>query len=164
MALEMNLPDIGEGLTEAEIVQWLVAVGDGVGANQPIVEVETAKAVVEITATRGGVLLHQGAPAGSTLEVGSLLAVIGEAGETWGTPAAPSAAAARNAVVDEMRTAVGGSAPPAEPSRPVKAVPLVRKLARDPRRRPRGRQRNGTERCHHQGGRARRLRGCGALR
>jgi pyruvate dehydrogenase E2 component (dihydrolipoamide acetyltransferase) len=131
MALEMKLPDIGEGLTEAEIVQWLVAVGDEVGANQPLVEVETAKAVVEISAPRRGVLLHQGAAAGATLEVGALLAVIGELGEAWAAAAAPSAAAAaRAAVADEMRTAVGGAAP-RRAEGPVKAVPLVRRLARD---------------------------------
>jgi pyruvate dehydrogenase E2 component (dihydrolipoamide acetyltransferase) len=46
VALELNVPDLGEGLTEAEIVQWLVKVGDPIAANQPMVEVETAKAVV----------------------------------------------------------------------------------------------------------------------
>ncbi len=127
MALEMKLPDIGEGLTEADIVQWLVAVGDTVAANQPIVEVETAKAVVEISAPRSGVLLHQGAAAGATLEVGGLLAVIGEHGEAWQQPAA---AAARSAIADEIRTAIGGT-PAAAAAPSVKAVPLVRKLARD---------------------------------
>ena len=54
MAREFRLPDIGEGLTEAEIVRWLIAEGDSVEADQPIVEVETDKAVVEIPhRTRG---------------------------------------------------------------------------------------------------------------
>ena len=51
---EFNLPDLGEGLTEGEILKWLVAVGDTVALNQPIVEVETAKAAVEIPAKWAG--------------------------------------------------------------------------------------------------------------
>ena len=137
MSLEMKLPDIGEGLTEADIVQWLVEVGREVAANQPIVEVETAKAVVEISTPREGVLLHQGAAAGTTLEVGGLLAVIGDPGETWeGSPTTPEVDAARNAVADELRTAIGGAATatasvPRAEGGAVKAVPLIRKLARD---------------------------------
>ncbi|MBK3587662.1 2-oxo acid dehydrogenase subunit E2, partial [Streptomyces sp. MBT57] len=46
--LEFKLPDLGEGLTEAEIVRWLVEVGDVVAIDQPVVEVETAKAMVEV--------------------------------------------------------------------------------------------------------------------
>ena len=51
---EFKLPDLGEGLTEAEIVRWLVAVGDVVGVDQPVVEVETAKAMVEVPCPYGG--------------------------------------------------------------------------------------------------------------
>ncbi len=51
---EFNLPDLGEGLTEGEILQWLVEVGDTITLNQPIVEVETAKAAVEIPAKWAG--------------------------------------------------------------------------------------------------------------
>ena len=51
---EFKLPDLGEGLTEGDVVRWLVAVGDTVTLNQPIVEVETAKAVVEIPSPFAG--------------------------------------------------------------------------------------------------------------
>ncbi len=51
---EFNLPDLGEGLTEGEILAWLVKVGDTIELNQPIVEVETAKAAVEIPAKWAG--------------------------------------------------------------------------------------------------------------
>ncbi len=84
MAYEFRLPDIGEGLTEAEVVRWLVEVGSEVSLDQPLVEVETDKAVVEIPSPRKGVVLHHGAPVGAVLEVGAVLAVIGEPGETWG--------------------------------------------------------------------------------
>ena len=53
---EFNLPDLGEGLTEGEILSWLVKVGDTIELNQPIVEVETAKAAVEIPAKWAGVV------------------------------------------------------------------------------------------------------------
>ena len=53
-ASQFKLPDLGEGLTEGEILQWLVAVGDTVTLNQPIVEVETAKAAVELPSPYAG--------------------------------------------------------------------------------------------------------------
>jgi 2-oxoisovalerate dehydrogenase E2 component (dihydrolipoyl transacylase) len=68
---EFNLPDLGEGLTEGEILTWLVKVGDTIELNQPIVEVETAKAAVEIPAKWGGVVTRIFAEAGTTVEVGA---------------------------------------------------------------------------------------------
>ena len=58
MAYEFKLPDLGEGLTEAEIVQWLVKEGDTIELNQPIVEVETEKALVEIPSPFAGTVVH----------------------------------------------------------------------------------------------------------
>jgi len=68
---QFALPDLGEGLTEGEILRWLVAPGDEVKLNQPIVEVETAKAAVEVPSPYAGVVteLHHGA--GETVDVGS---------------------------------------------------------------------------------------------
>lgn len=54
VGLTFTLPDLGEGLTEAEIVRWLVKASDVVTVNQPLVEVETAKAVVEIPSPYAG--------------------------------------------------------------------------------------------------------------
>ena len=123
MAFELKLPDIGEGLTEAEVVQWLVAVGDTVAANQPLVEVETDKAVVEIPSVRAGVVLQLGAAAGSTINVGDLLAVIGESGEEW---TAPEAATPTPPPVRTLAAAAAG-----EPASRPMAVPLVRRLAKE---------------------------------
>ena len=64
MAYELTLHDLGEGLTEAEVIAWLVAVGEPVRTGDVLVEVETAKTTAEITAPRDGVLLHQGAAPG----------------------------------------------------------------------------------------------------
>ncbi len=123
MTFELRLPDIGEGLTEAEIIEWLAGVGSEVAANQPIVSVETAKAVVEISAPRAGVLLHQGAPEGAVMEVGELLAVIGEPGETWAGADSPAAEEVSPAAPEPT------DVPAAAPGK-VRAVPLVRKLAK----------------------------------
>ncbi|MEO3774458.1 dihydrolipoamide acetyltransferase family protein [Micromonospora sp. B9E7] len=66
-----NLPDLGEGLTEGEILAWLVKVGDTIELNQPIVEVETAKAAVEIPAKWAGQVQTIFHPEGTTVEVGA---------------------------------------------------------------------------------------------
>ncbi|RZT81916.1 pyruvate dehydrogenase E2 component (dihydrolipoamide acetyltransferase) [Micromonospora violae] len=71
-----NLPDLGEGLTEGEILAWLVKVGDTIELNQPIVEVETAKAAVEIPAKWAGQVQAIHHPEGTTVEVGAPIIAI----------------------------------------------------------------------------------------
>jgi pyruvate dehydrogenase E2 component (dihydrolipoamide acetyltransferase) len=83
MAYEFLLPDIGEGLTEAEVVRWIVPVGATVKVDEPVVEVETDKAVVDIPSPYAGTVLHHGAAEGGTVLVGEVLVVIGDADETW---------------------------------------------------------------------------------
>lgn len=73
---EFNLPDLGEGLTEGEILSWLVKVGDTIELNQPIVEVETAKAAVEIPAKWAGQVQAIFHPEGTTVEVGTPIIAI----------------------------------------------------------------------------------------
>ena len=70
---EFALPDLGEGLTEGEILRWLVSVGDTVLLNQPIVEVETAKAAVEVPSPYAGVVVSLHYAAGTTVDVGSVI-------------------------------------------------------------------------------------------
>ncbi|MCX5161416.1 2-oxo acid dehydrogenase subunit E2 [Streptomyces sp. NBC_00053] len=74
--LEFKLPDLGEGLTEAEIVRWLVEVGDVVAIDQPVVEVETAKAMVEVPCPYGGVVTARFGDEGSELPVGAPLLTV----------------------------------------------------------------------------------------
>ncbi|WP_225805069.1 dihydrolipoamide acetyltransferase family protein [Streptomyces sp. NK15101] len=93
--LEFKLPDLGEGLTEAEIVRWLVAVGDVVAIDQPVVEVETAKAMVEVPCPYGGVVTARYGEEGTELPVGAPLLTVAVGGT--GAPeelaeAAPEAA------------------------------------------------------------------------
>ncbi|SCL64851.1 dihydrolipoamide acetyltransferase family protein [Micromonospora chersina] len=106
---EFNLPDLGEGLTEGEILAWLVKVGDDIELNQPIVEVETAKAAVEIPAKWAGRVQAIFHPEGATVEVGSPIIAIDtdpNAGpieqSTTGAPAAdlPTPSAASLAAVE----------------------------------------------------------------
>lgn len=144
MAREFRLPDIGEGLTEAEIVRWLVAVGDEVQSDQPIVEVETDKAVVEIPSPFSGVIVSLGGTEGDVVQVGEVLVTIGEPGEVSAEKAAPEAASDVEGATPgrEPEPIVGtlsgdaerlASSPGEEPSVPksVKALPVVRKLARE---------------------------------
>lgn len=76
MEYEFKLPDVGEGLVEAEIVRWLVAVGDRVVVDQSIVEVETAKALAEITTPVAGVIAQLGSGEGQVLQVGQTLVTV----------------------------------------------------------------------------------------
>ncbi|MFE8962528.1 dihydrolipoamide acetyltransferase family protein [Streptomyces iakyrus] len=75
-SLEFKLPDLGEGLTEAEIVRWLVEVGDLVAIDQPVVEVETAKAMVEVPCPYGGVVTARFGEEGTELPVGAPLITV----------------------------------------------------------------------------------------
>ena len=93
---EFRLPDVGEGLIEAEIVAWHVAPGDRVVADQPLVSVETDKAVVEIPAPRSGQVLSCVGEVGDRIEVGDLLAEL----ET--EKADPGEATPRRRAIDEV--------------------------------------------------------------
>lgn len=126
MVNEFRLPDIGEGLTDAEVVTWHVTVGDEVTVDQLLVEVETAKAIVEITSPFAGAVLHLGAAEGEELAVGEILLVIGDPGDVWEDGAIEAPA--------DAPPVAGLSSPDAATPAPagrVKAVPIVRKLARD---------------------------------
>lgn len=90
---EFTLPDLGEGLTEGEILAWLVKVGDTIELNQPIVEVETAKAAVEIPAKWAGVVTQIHHEAGTTVEVGHPIISIDTDPSAGPVPSAESLAA-----------------------------------------------------------------------
>ncbi len=87
---EFKLPDIGEGVSEGEIVSWLVKVGDNIAEDQDMVEVMTDKATVTIGAPRAGVVAQINAQEGDTVPVGEVIVVL----ETDGAGAAPEPAAA----------------------------------------------------------------------
>jgi pyruvate dehydrogenase E2 component (dihydrolipoamide acetyltransferase) len=92
---EYKLPDVGEGLTEAEIVTWKVKVGDVVAVNDIVVEIETAKSLVELPSPYAGTVTALLVPEGETVPVGTPIIAIGEASTAGGAtaPAAPAAPA-----------------------------------------------------------------------
>jgi pyruvate dehydrogenase E2 component (dihydrolipoamide acetyltransferase) len=102
---EFRLPDLGEGLTEGEILKWLVSVGDTIELNQPIVEVETAKAAVEIPAKWGGRVSQIFHAEGTTVEVGTPIIAI-----DTDPDAAPPAASDTDAAATDGETP-GGRTP-----------------------------------------------------
>ena len=127
MAYVFELPDIGEGLAEADIVRWHVPVGSPIEQDQVLVEVETAKAVVDIPSPAAGTVLHHGAAEGVTLTVGSILAVIGRPGESWrvhgeGDGERPAS--------DRTLQPSGDRSPKRRQGRG-QALPVVRRLARE---------------------------------
>ncbi|MGO1319578.1 MAG: dihydrolipoamide acetyltransferase family protein [Galactobacter sp.] len=111
-----NLPDVGEGLTEADLVQWKVAVGDTVGVNQVLVEIETAKSLVELPSPYAGTVTALRAAEGVTLEVGAPLIDIAVAGELPdGGESAPAATPGSAEAADATPGPLVGSGPVADP-------------------------------------------------
>ncbi|WP_433890950.1 dihydrolipoamide acetyltransferase family protein [Streptomyces sp. CA-111067] len=98
---EFTLPDLGEGLTEAEIVRWLVEVGEVVAVDQPVVEVETAKAVVEVPCPYGGVVTARFGAEGDSLAVGRPLVTVavGSSGASDEAPGGSDDAGSGNVLV-----------------------------------------------------------------
>ena len=128
MAYEVKLPDIGEGVAEGEIVRWLVAVGDTVREDQPLVEVMTDKASVEIPSPRNGVIAGLHAEQGAIVNVGTTIITIDVAGEAASAPAAQAAHAAAHAAPSAASPAAAAGTATVAPR--VQATPAVRQLAK----------------------------------
>jgi pyruvate dehydrogenase E2 component (dihydrolipoamide acetyltransferase) len=137
MAYEFKFPDIGEGLTEGEIVRWLVKEGDEVKEGQPLVEVETDKALAEIPSPRTGVILKILAKEKEIVKVGQVIVVFGEKGEAL---AAPPPKPKSVGVVGELEEAPEEAPSVVAKAEPVKtalvsehamATPAVRALAKE---------------------------------
>src|SRR3954469_6682812 len=111
MAYEFKLPDLGEGLTEGEIARWLVAEGEEIAEDAPLVEIQTDKTTVEIPSPAAGKVARILVAEGDVGPVGTLLVVIGD--ESSGS--------------DTAR----GQTPGPVPAGRVRATPLVRKVAQE---------------------------------
>ncbi|HJO99953.1 MAG: dihydrolipoamide acetyltransferase family protein [Acidimicrobiales bacterium] len=122
MAFEFRLPDIGEGLEEAEIVEWLVSPGDVVVRDQPLVEVLTDKASSELPSPVAGTVLRLGASEGDRLNVGEVLIELDDGSAQVADDTEPTKPVASPPSADPVPT------PSDAVSRP-KASPATRKLA-----------------------------------
>lgn len=137
---QFPLPDVGEGLTEAEILTWHVAPGDTVSVNQIIVEIETAKAAVELPCPYSGVVTELLAEPGTTVQVGSPLLTIDldASGTSASATSQPPAAAGEVGASsdDHVPNLVGygpkSSAPTRRARKPAAAAPTVEPAAAAP--------------------------------
>jgi pyruvate dehydrogenase E2 component (dihydrolipoamide acetyltransferase) len=126
MAKEFRFPDVGEGITEGEIVRWLVKEGDEVEVDQTLAEIETDKAVVEMPSPFSGTVLKVHFKEKDLVKVGQTLVTMGAKGETL-AQAAPAPVAA-----PEARLAPAtADAPVPERTREVLATPRIRALAKE---------------------------------
>ena len=145
---DFALPDLGEGLTESEIVEWHVAVGDRVTLNQPLADVETAKAIVQLPSPFEGVIGALYAEPGATVRVGAPIVGFESAAKPVADAAEPSADRAPSRSVERNPVLVGYGAPVDTGARPQRkrrvdhpvfvpargaalSTPPVRKLAHD---------------------------------
>lgn len=117
---EFNLPDVGEGLTEAEIVQWKVAPGDTVAVNQVLVEIETAKSLVELPSPFAGTVTDLLVQEGQTVEVGTAIIRVSDGNPADAAPAPLTDEDALGAVADTVSSISheGESESAAEPEKP----------------------------------------------
>jgi 2-oxoisovalerate dehydrogenase E2 component (dihydrolipoyl transacylase) len=133
---QFKLPDVGEGLTEGEILQWLVAVGDTVTVNQPLCEVETAKAAVELPSPFAGTVTELLFEAGTMVDVGTPIITIDVGGGSAPAPQPTPAAAAPEAAPSDEPAAglIGGAAPGGRTAVLVGYGPRTTEARRRPRR------------------------------
>jgi 2-oxoisovalerate dehydrogenase E2 component (dihydrolipoyl transacylase) len=133
VAYEFKLPDLGEGLTEGEIARWLVAEGQEIGEDDPLVEIQTDKTTVEIPSPAAGKVARILVAEGETVAVGTVLVVIGEDGAA---PAADEQPRADEAPQKQAATDVSDASPAlttghARCGQRARATPLVRRLAQE---------------------------------
>src|SRR6266849_2407325 len=126
MAFEFKLPDLGEGIHEAQVLAWKVAPGQQVAAFQPLVEVESAKAAVELTAPVAGRVLETRFAEGAIAQLGDVLVVIDTGGASQASREEPREWF--GIVGSQPRVAAAGPPPMKDGGRKVLAAPFVRKL------------------------------------
>jgi pyruvate dehydrogenase E2 component (dihydrolipoamide acetyltransferase) len=132
MVYEFRLPDIGEGVAEGEVVRWLVKEGDALKEDQPMVEIMTDKATVEIGSPRVGRVAKRMFAEGDRCPVGKVLIVIEVEGDAppMAKPSAPAAAAPKASAADPAAKG-GNKIGNGATGNTVLATPATRKLARD---------------------------------
>src|SRR5262245_10401460 len=106
------VPQLGESVVEARIARWLKKAGDRVEVGEPVVELETEKIDLEVSAEKGGVIAKIARQEGEDVKIGELLAVVDESGAAVAAP--PAAAAPNGSAADDLR-----------------ATPTARRVAKD---------------------------------
>lgn len=122
--LQFRLPDVGEGLTEAEVVTWLVTVGDTVAVDDPLCEIETAKSIVELPSPHAGTVTALLAEVGQVLPVGSPLVEFAGAA-TGGEPADDDGQPTTPASPGQTAETVGAAPAPAPGGEPSPSGPAA---------------------------------------
>ena len=130
MASSFKLPDLGEGLTEGEIARWLVAEGQTIAEDDPLVEIQTDKATVEIPSPFAGTVLEILVAEGEITPVGTDLVVIGEPGETLPDSIASNPSRDLVSQGDGSRGSPAGTTAATDAGR-VQATPVVRRIAQE---------------------------------
>ncbi|SDN03171.1 2-oxoglutarate dehydrogenase, E2 component, dihydrolipoamide succinyltransferase [Actinomyces ruminicola] len=139
MSESVKMPALGESVTEGTVSSWLKSVGDTVEVGEPLLEVATDKVDTEVPSPVAGTLLEIRVAADETVEVGAVLAIVGDPAEAAGAPAAP---APQESAPAPAPTAPAPATPAPEPAAPVSepaaappsaayVTPIVRKLARE---------------------------------
>ena len=128
MASNIVVPEVGESIVDARVAKWLRREGDQVAAGDPLVELETDKIDLEVSAPQAGVLAKITRQDGEDVKVGEVLGVIEEAGAA--AAAAPAAAGAKPTPTAPTKTEAA-SAPPAASGKAPRATPTARKAAED---------------------------------
>lgn len=129
MAFDFNFPDVGEGIHEGRVVEWLVAEGESVVEDQPLLKVETDKAVVELPSPHAGIVLRLHVAADAPIEVGDALVTIGGQGESVAADESKSRTPALVEVPPQAPSHESPAVQPAGNRRPL-ATPKTRALAR----------------------------------
>jgi pyruvate dehydrogenase E2 component (dihydrolipoamide acetyltransferase) len=124
MGYELKLPDLGEGLTEGEVARWLVAEGQEVAEDDPLVEIQTDKTIVEIPSPAAGTVSRIFVAEGEVVAVGTVLLQIGDPADAPAPVPAPVAPARARGSDPGQTPAFGGGGS-------VKATPLVRRIAQE---------------------------------
>ncbi len=132
-ATEIVMPQMGESIFEGTITKWLKNVGDKVTRDEPLFEISTDKVDAEIPAPASGVLSEIRVQSGNTVQVNTVVGVIGGAGAPAAAAPQPAAAPAKAAPAASVRSAPVQAAPvqPAEEGERVRSSPLVRKMAEE---------------------------------
>lgn len=135
MATEIRVPALGESVTEATVAKWIRQAGEGVAADEPLVELETDKVTLEVNAPAAGTLAEITIAEGATVEVGALLGVIAEGAAPAVTAAATPATATAAPTATPAPAAEAAPAPPPPAAAPAALdkplSPAVRRLVEE---------------------------------